>query len=229
VGGGRVLEIAAGSGIATSVLAAYLPHALIEATDVNGDMVAFASCVAAFPNVHCSVADAMSLPFPDRSFDIAVCQFGAMFFPDCVRAMREVRRVLAAGGSFLFNVWDDLANNDVARIVFETAVDTFPDNPPSFLARTPYGHSDTSAIERDLYAAGFAKVRCETVELPSGRVPHQQAAFGLCEGTPMKHEIIERDPRQLEKIVRSATSRLRKTFGGHTVGGKMRAFIFTAG
>jgi ubiquinone/menaquinone biosynthesis C-methylase UbiE len=27
-------------------------------------------------------ADATALPFPDVSFDAAVCQFGVMFFPD---------------------------------------------------------------------------------------------------------------------------------------------------
>ena len=27
-------------------------------------------------------ADALQLPFPDDSFDVVVCQFGVMFFPD---------------------------------------------------------------------------------------------------------------------------------------------------
>ena len=55
------------------------------------------------PLVQC---DAQKLPFADGSFDVVVCQFGAMFFPDNVGAYAEARRVLRRGGTLLFNVWD---------------------------------------------------------------------------------------------------------------------------
>ena len=44
-----------------------------------------------------------------------VCQFGVMFFPDRVAAYREIRRVLRPGGTFLFNVWNDIDSNEFAR------------------------------------------------------------------------------------------------------------------
>ena len=43
-------------------------------------------------------ADVVDLPFPDASFDAAICQFGVMFFPDKVKAFSEVHRVLRPGG-----------------------------------------------------------------------------------------------------------------------------------
>ena len=55
-------------------------------------------------------ADAMQLPFPDGMFDAVVCQFGVMFFPDKSKAFSEARRVLRAGGVFLFHVWDRKMN-----------------------------------------------------------------------------------------------------------------------
>jgi ubiquinone/menaquinone biosynthesis C-methylase UbiE len=46
----------------------------------------------------------MALPFPDGTFDLVVCQFGAMFFPNRAQAYAEARRVLRPGGAFIFNV-----------------------------------------------------------------------------------------------------------------------------
>jgi hypothetical protein len=37
-----------------------------------------------------------ALPFPDRSFDVAVSQFGLMFFTDRDKAIHEMLRVMAA-------------------------------------------------------------------------------------------------------------------------------------
>jgi demethylmenaquinone methyltransferase/2-methoxy-6-polyprenyl-1,4-benzoquinol methylase len=43
-------------------------------------------------------ADAISLPFPDRSFDAAGIAFGIRNMPDRLGALREMRRVIVPGG-----------------------------------------------------------------------------------------------------------------------------------
>ena len=62
-------------------------------------------------------ADAMQLPFPEGSFDAVVCQFGVMFFPEKSKAFSEARRVLWSGGVFIFNVWDQIKENEFADTV----------------------------------------------------------------------------------------------------------------
>lgn len=227
LGGDRILEIAAGTGIATRVLASLLPSAQIDATDLNEAMVRIGAALTDAPNVRWSVADAMALPFVSATFDLAVCQFGVMFFPDCLAAMHEIRRILAPGGAFAFNVWDNLDGNDVARIIWRTASDAFPDDPPSFLPRVPYGHGQPDTLETQLHAAGFSEIAWELVEKPSGAITTRDAATGFCQGTPLYHEIVERDSSRLNDIIETATRRLREAFRGDTVGGRMRAFIFT--
>ena len=101
----RVLEIAAGTGVVTRALASLLPAStVIVATDLNQAMLDQAKSIGTSRPVEWRQADAMQLPFPDASFDIVVCQFGAMFFPDKPAAFAQARRVLRNGGAFLFNV-----------------------------------------------------------------------------------------------------------------------------
>jgi ubiquinone/menaquinone biosynthesis C-methylase UbiE len=101
----RVLEIATGTGVVTRAMATALSSSVtIVATDLNRPMLDRASAVGTFRPIEWRQADAMELPFGHGSFDVVVCQFGAMFFPDKPRAFAQARRVLVAGGALLFNV-----------------------------------------------------------------------------------------------------------------------------
>ena len=223
-----ILEIAAGTGIVTEALARALPDATLEATDLNQAMVDFASSRRATTALRWSVADAQSLPFDDKTFDLVVCQFGVMFFPDRGKAFREARRVLRNRGTYLFNVWDGLQSNDIPRIVSDAAMTIFPDDPPLFLRRTPYGHGDPVAIERDLRDAGFSDVVFERIERRSRCPSTRSAASGFVEGTPLRLEIEVRDARRLQDVVEATTRALAQTFGDGPVDGLMAAFVFTA-
>jgi ubiquinone/menaquinone biosynthesis C-methylase UbiE len=82
----RILETAAGTGIVTAALAAALPEAESVATDLNPDMLEVARRKPGCGRIAFAPADAQALPFDDSGFDLVVCQFGAMFFPDRVGA-----------------------------------------------------------------------------------------------------------------------------------------------
>src|SRR5579871_1260949 len=105
---GAVLEIAAGSGVVTRALAPVLPReASYVVTDLNQPMLDYAaSRQPADARIKWRQADALALPFENAAFDLVCCQFGAMFFPARTQGYREARRVLKAGGHFLFSVWD---------------------------------------------------------------------------------------------------------------------------
>jgi len=131
----RVLEIACGTGIVTRRLRDALPATIeIVATDLNSDMFEFAKPkFGDDENVIWQQADASAVPFPDCSFDAAVCQFGVMFVPDKAAAMRESYRVLRGGGVFLFNVWDSLEMNPFGQIAHTTIASFFDRDPPRFM------------------------------------------------------------------------------------------------
>jgi SAM-dependent methyltransferase len=222
----RILETAAGTGIVTTALARVLPEAEIVATDLNPDMLRVAEAEAVSANLAFAPADAQALPFPDSDFDLVVCQFGAMFFPDRVAAYREARRVLKPGGTFLFNVWDGLDANPASRAVSDAVARLFPDDPPGFIARVPFGYHDKARVESDLRSAGFTVVEAETVAKRS-RGSARDVAPGLCQGSPLRSEIEARAPERLEEATQAAVEALIRECGD-PVDAAMSAHIFAA-
>src|SRR5262249_30896150 len=82
----RVLETAAGTGGLTRRRAGRLPAGTRQvASDLNQPMLDHAAKRQPAGTVEWRQADALALPFDDRSFEAVACQFGAMFFPDKVK------------------------------------------------------------------------------------------------------------------------------------------------
>ena len=224
-----VLEIAAGTGVATRRLASVLRGDVsIVATDLNQPMLDHAAAIGTTRPVEWRQADAMQLPFPDGTFDAVVCQFGVMFFPDKPKAFSEARRVLRSGGVLVFSVWDRIEENEFADAV-TTALETlFPADPPRFLTRTPHGSHHLSTIERDLAQGGFtASARASTVAARSRATSPRIPAVAYCQGTPLRNEIEARDASRLGEATDIAAEAVAQRFGSGAVDGKIQARIVT--
>lgn len=225
-----VLETAAGTGVVPRAVAPALDGAARYAvTDLNPAMLERARArQPADHRLDWRLADATALDFADASFDLVLCQFGAMFFPDRVRGYAEARRVLRPGGHFIFSIWDGLAANDFARLVTDVAAELFPDDPPRFLARTPHGHGDPTTIEAELRRAGFAEVEIETLEATSRASSPRHPAVAYVQGTPLRGEIEARASGRLDEVTDRAAERIARHHGKGPVEGRISAFVITA-
>jgi ubiquinone/menaquinone biosynthesis C-methylase UbiE len=225
-----VLETAAGTGVVTRAMAARLGAGVsLVATDLNQPMLDRARAAGNLPErVVLQQADAQALPFADQSFDAVVCQFGAMFFPDRIGAYREALRVLKPGGTFLFNVWDRIETNTVPRIVSEAVAASFPEAPSTFMERVPHGYHDLDMIRRDLADAGFASAATETLDRTSRAGSPHDAALALCQGTPMRSEIVARDAGRLAEVTERAAAALAQHYGTGPIEGPIRAHVIAA-
>jgi len=225
-----VLETAAGSGVVSRALASRLVSDVrYTVTDLNQPMLDHAEKKQGPDNrITWRQADALDLPFDDASFDVIVCQFGVMFFPDRLAGYTEARRVLKPGGCFLFNVWDHIGANEFAHVVTEAAASVFPDNPPRFLARTPHGYHDVDLIRNELREVGFSKISIDTLEETSLAPSPRHPAIAYIEGTPLRNEIESRDASLLDHVTDRATEAIAARFGGGSVAGKIRGHVVAA-
>lgn len=224
-----VLETAAGTGIVTAELAKRLaPDISIVSTDLNPAMLDIAAKKVTAANVTWQQSDATKLPFADASFDVVVCQFGAMFFPDKLTAYREAHRVLRPGGHFVFNVWDRIELNEITQTVGDTVAGCFKEDPPQFLRRTPHGYHDAAAIRGTVAQAGFGHVTFEHVAKRSRAEDHRDPAIGFCQGSPLRGEIEARDQKSLQSVTDIAAEALASRFGRGPIEGGIQAIVFVA-
>lgn len=228
----RVLETAAGTGVVTRAMARALPaDAELVATDLNQPMLDHAAKVGARRPVQWQQADALQLPFDDASFDVVACQFGAMFFPDKVRAFSEARRVLRRGGMLVFNVWDRIEENEFAHTITTTLAGLFRADPPRFLARTPHGYFERAQISAHLAGAGFdAAPRFETMAARSRAESASVPAVAYCHGTPLRNEIEARARADagLAEATSVCAAAIAERYGAGPVDAKIQAHVVVA-
>lgn len=224
-----VLELAAGTGVVTRHLATQLPpNVSIVASDLNQPMIDEAARIGTSRPVEWRQADAMELPFAAQSFDVVVCQFGAMFFPDRGAAYAQARRVLRPGGHFAFNVWDRIEDNEMIFTVCAALDAMFPDNPPRFMHRGPHGYADKDLIAADLARGGFTRSDITVVPHRSRAPSARDPAVGYCQGSPLRMEIEAKGPSALARATDAAEAAVAKRFGTGAVEGRIQALVAVA-
>lgn len=155
--GDRVLDVACGTGIVARVAADRVGgDGEVTGLDLNASMLEVARRVR--PDISWREGDAADLPFEDEAFDVVLCQAALMFFPDRVAALREMRRVLRAGGRLAVQVWGESPGYTVAgEIVEEVAGRETAD-----VFRAPSALSDPARFAALFAAAGFETTSLET-------------------------------------------------------------------
>jgi demethylmenaquinone methyltransferase/2-methoxy-6-polyprenyl-1,4-benzoquinol methylase len=167
--GDRVLDIAGGTGDLDLAFAPRVaPNGMVVHTDINEAMLRegrdrLLDKGVVLPTLVC---DAEKLPFPDGYFDIVTVAFGLRNMTHKDQALREMNRVLRAGGKLLVlefskvakpleKVYDWYSFNILPKIGKWVAKD---EASYRYLAESIRMHPDQDALRAIMKSAGFGHV-----------------------------------------------------------------------
>jgi SAM-dependent methyltransferase len=131
---------------------------------------------AGVTNVTFAAMPAEALDLPDASFDVVYCQFGLMFVPDPVHALREMQRVLRPGGRLGVVVWsvpEKVGIFLIPRIVAPALPPVSGEAPPS-----PMSMGEPGLIEGLVAEAGFLDVVTDHVTI-SHKIEDPESAWRM--------------------------------------------------
>ena len=179
--GSRVLDVAAGSGESTLMVARRIgPTGYALAADVSANMLnaaAEAARTAGVTNIETRVMNAENIELDADSFDVVICRIALMLFPNPAKALGEMHRVVKPGGKVAVMVYSGLEKNPYHEI-FQEAVRRMgnipwpaPGEPWMFALGAP------GVLEGLYREAGFQNVSVHAAPIPRG-FPSAAAAVG---------------------------------------------------
>lgn len=176
--GGRVLDVAAGSGDIALALAHKLgPAGRVVLVDLNGPMLT-AGARRMLDNgllpgrADAVQADGTRLPFAEAGFDAVTIAFGIRNFADIAAGLREFMRVLRPGGQFLCLEFSrpvlpllDIAYDAYSFQVIPTLGELVADDRAAYqyLVESIRRFPDQQRFARMLEQAGFSLVRWDNL------------------------------------------------------------------
>jgi ubiquinone/menaquinone biosynthesis C-methylase UbiE len=200
----RVLDLATGGGHTALALAPFARH--VTAYDVTEPMLRAArgllrerGAVATFV-----AGDVEELPFRDGAFDVVTCRIAAHHFADVAAAVREVRRVLRPGGSFLLQ--DILGHDDAEAAAFVTEVER---------RRDPSHVRAYRAVEWKAFLRAAGLTMMDSTVVAKGRPWDEWTT---------RTRMTPEGRRDLEAFVCAAPERCRAAFDFRVVDGRVESF-----
>jgi len=168
--GERLLDVGSGGGKTSQAAGiAVGPEGAVVGADISQALCALATQRAAdagAANVTFRVVDMQTDALGGERFDVALSQFGVMFFDEPVTAFANIRAHLRPGGRLIFACWQPIERNPW---FFAPAVSEFltPPAPPApgKSPTGPFALGDPERTSEILRSAGFADVRATAHEL----------------------------------------------------------------
>jgi SAM-dependent methyltransferase len=201
----RFLDVATGGGNTALALAPLSRH--VTAYDVTEPMLRAARGFLRERGARSAsfvAGDVQALPFRDGAFDVVTCRIAAHHFADVAAAVREVRRVLRPGGSFL--VQDILGHDDGEAAAFITEVER---------RRDPSHVRAYRAVEWKAFLRAAGLTTMDSAVVTKGRPWEEWTA---------RTRMTPEGRRELDAFVRAAPERCRAAFDFRLVDGRVESF-----
>jgi SAM-dependent methyltransferase len=216
--GEQVLDIGCGSGTTTLRLAEQVgASGSVLGIDLSGPMLAVARRRASHTGSHAQFieADATDYPFKPKRFDLAVSQFGVMFFADPAASFANIFAAMKEGGRLAFVCWRASTENPWAATPESAAKPLLPamePQPPDAPGR--YAFANPDRVKSILLQAGFhaPEIQPFDARIHLGSTPEAAASSSIDAG-PLARTLAEVDEDTRKRVREAVTARLAREMG----------------
>ena len=125
--GARWLDVCCGSGVVTEAIAELCSPESVVGIDASPPQIEFARMYRTRSGIAFELSDATAVPFPDASFDAAVCGLGLNYISEPTRALQEMQRVTRSCGTIAAYVWDYAQGARFLREFWDAAIAVDPE------------------------------------------------------------------------------------------------------
>jgi ubiquinone/menaquinone biosynthesis C-methylase UbiE len=210
--GVQVLDVGSGTGVVTA--AASRRGALPTGVDFSSAMLAQAR--RAYRRLRFDEGDAEALPYPDRSFDAVVSNFGIHHVPGPGKGIAEALRVLRPGRRVAVTSWAVPTENRAWQLLYD-AIRRHGDMQAANTPPPGGNLGTTEAMLRLIQDSGFAGCRAETVHRDWLVAEPRDIVVALMRGTVRTAALIAAQPVNalpaIEAAVAEAAARYRTASG----------------
>ena len=224
--GERVLDVGCGTGVVARLAAARVgATGSVVGLDIHPGMLAVAAATdPGGSRIGWCEADAESIPFPERSFDVVLCQMSLQFVERKLDAVREMRRVLEPGGRALVCVPGP--RPELFDILAGALARHFGPQPAAFAERV-FSMHDADELAALLRAAGFADVAAQARPLALRFPAPADFLWQYIGSTPLAGRLGEASPSEREALEQDVCAQWQ-AFAQADGAMKMRVGITTA-
>jgi SAM-dependent methyltransferase len=209
----RLLDVGTGPGYAAR--RATERGAVATGVDIADEVVALAR--KRHGGIRFLRADAEELPFAQRSFDAAVCNFAINHVPRPERAMAELARVVVPGGGIALSTWDLPEHNRFLGILVDALRDSGVAHRTA-AGPDPYCFADDAVFRALLASAGLEDIEVRSVSHAQPVPGADELWRGLLGGSVRTAGLVERQSPATQRRIRAAVKRLAEQ---HRVDGEL--------
>ena len=193
--GEHILDVACGTGAVTRQAAQVVgPTGEVIGLDVNAGMLRVARTLSPPENATLAYREgsAMTIPFPEATFHVVLCQHGLEFFPDRGHSVQEMGRVLRPEGRVGVRVWRALEHQAFHLAVF-AALDRHLWGGQDVPSRTgfvqPFSFGDAEQLQAVVIEAGFYDIDVRVSTMPIRLGANATYLLGYLSALPVGSEI----------------------------------------
>lgn len=157
------LDIGCGSGALSEAISNKCRPAALVAIDQSKEFARTAQKRLS-DQVYCCVGDALALPLDKSSVNIAVSGLVLNFISEPEKALSEMRRVTAAGGTVAVYLWDYAGKMEFLKHFWDAAVEIKPEAWNLHESRR-FPNSNAEALKRLFEDVGFVDIKTTAIEI----------------------------------------------------------------